>query len=185
MKVFNDDSKVIFDGAFDVSKIDFSDKETVLGEEYMLRYKNKSILALGLLDMYDALNAFMMDMGFDGVNDDLSKFYLFCGLDDEPCLSVWCKPCIMDYKKSNERSQEMLQKMYDKSTDEEEKALIKHSMIEDENLNKECADNQRDALEELERDGGYEVTTFDIELTDAEKQQLEKAIASMLVKAVG
>jgi len=181
MKIFNDNGKVIFDGAFDSNKVDLSDKETELGEEFMLRYKDKNILTSAMIM---ALHDFMMDMEFDGNDDDLSKFYLFCGCDDEPCLSAWCKPCIMDYKKSNERSQEMLQKMYDKSIDEKEKVWIKKQMVEDKKLNKECADNQRDALKDLERDGGYAITTFNVELNNAEKEQLEKAMDSMLVKAV-
>ena len=35
MKVFNDNGKVVFDGAFDASKIDFNDEETELGEDFM------------------------------------------------------------------------------------------------------------------------------------------------------
>jgi hypothetical protein len=181
MKI-SDNGKVIFIGAFDANKIDFSDEETVLGEDFMLRYKDESIL---VVEMMNDLNSFMVDMGFYGVDDGLSKFYLFRGIDDKPCLSVWCVPYLFDYEKSNERSQEIFQTMLGKSTNEAEKALIKKIMIEDEELNKECADNQRDALNDLERDGGYEITTFDIELTDAEKQQLKTVIDSMLVKAVG
>lgn len=182
MTIFNNKGKVIFEGAFDSSKIDFSDKETVLGEDFMLRYNDKNIMTS---DMSTALYDFMNEVDCFGNDDDLTRFYLIADCDFEPCLSAWCKPCVMDYKKSNERSQAMLQKMYDKETDKKEKALIKHSMIESEKLNKECADNQRDMLEDLEQEGGYKITTFDIELTDAEKQQLIKAMKSMLVKTVG
>jgi hypothetical protein len=139
----------------------------------MLRYKDESIL---VVEMMNTLNAFMMDMGFFGVDDGLSKFYLFCGIDGEPCLSAWCKPCIFNYEAQNERSQERWQEMLDESTNETEKALIKKIMIKDEELDKECADNQRDALDDLNLNwGGYEIITFNIELTDAEKQQLKKA----------
>ncbi|HBC31638.1 MAG TPA: hypothetical protein DC024_10410 [Clostridiales bacterium] len=180
MKI-SDNGKVIFDGAFDVNKIDFNDKETVLDEDFTFRYNDESILTS---DMIMALYDFMVNMDFFGNDDDLTKFYLFCGIDGEPCLSAWCKPCVFDYNSQNEQDKKMWQKMLDKAMDEEEKALIKHGMIEDEKLNKECTNNQRDALEELERDGGYEITTFDIELTNAEKQQLKKVIDLMLVKTV-
>lgn len=179
MKIFNDKGKIIFEGAFDDSKIDFTDEDTALGEDFFLRYTDKNIHNS---DMHNALNDFMTDVGFFGVDSDLTKLYLFCGVDGAPCVSVLCKPVIFDYDAQNKHEKAMWQKEYNESNDMKEKAWIRKIMEENEKGNRECADDQADRLEELDRDGGYEVTTFSCELTDAEQKQLEKAMNSMSVR---
>ncbi|MCH4239845.1 MAG: hypothetical protein LKF71_06225 [Oscillospiraceae bacterium] len=40
------------------------------------------------------------------------------------------------------------------------------------NTDKTCLEENADMLEDLEDNGGYEITTFDLELSDAEKVDL-------------
>lgn len=183
MQIFNGNGKVIFDGAFNASKIDFNDEEAELGEDFMLPYNDKNLMTS---DMITALFDFMStEKGWFGNDDDETRFYLFCGCDGEPCLSAQCKPYLYDFESSNKSSQKLLQKMYDKSTDEKEKAWIKRMIIQDKKESKKGSQAQQAELEDLQNfSDGYEVTTFDVELTDSERQQLEKIVKSMLVKVV-
>mgnify|MGYP000891920454 CR=1 FL=1 len=181
MKIL-DGNKVIFEGAFDSSKIDKATMEFD-GETLSTKYNDSNLVKA----LSEALYDFMFSQGWFGNDDDETELrLLYNPYDSDFSIIAFCKPYPYDFESSNESSQKLLQKMYDKSTDKEEKAWIKNTMIEDEKESKEGSQAQQAELEDLQDfSDGYETTCFDVKLTDTEKQQLDKIIESISVKAVG
>lgn len=182
MQIFNDNGKVIFEGAFDSSKIDKAAMEFD-GETLSAKYNDSNLVKA----ISEALFDFMFSQGWFGNDDDETELrLLYSPYDSDFSIIAFCKPYPYDFESSNESSQKLLQKMLDKSTDEEERAWIKNTMIEDEKESKEGSQAQKDELDDLQNfSDGYETTCFDVKLTDTEKQQLKKIMDSISVKAVG
>lgn len=90
------------------------------------------------------LYSLMSKRGWAGNNDEETKLYIFSDFTNQVnyFIQSFCKPSLFTAT----------------DFDEEHRA--------------ECLEEQEDMLAELKRFGGYEVFTFDLELTDAEKVEL-------------
>ncbi len=151
MKVFNDNGKVVFDGAFDANKID---KATIDfdGETFCAKYNNSNVIKALDIALYD----FMSRQGWFG--NDYEKTELYINGDygnDTFSIVTFCKP--LPYEESDFLPED-----------------VKSAMDE--------YDYQLWRLNESQN--GWETTCIDVELTDAEKKQLETIMDSMLVKVV-
>ena len=168
--------KVLWEGKFDASKLDFKDKLTDLRSECkIIRYLDPNLNDTIRGDIGSAIYNLTSEWGWPcSVDEEKTEFYINLMTDQFPdgyAIQAFCKPCFLDYDAQNKHEQEMWQKKYDASNDAEMKAWIKKTMQEELQSNKECKQNQEDFLAEIGVNGG-EWATFDFQLNDAEKIEL-------------
>ena len=151
MKVFNDNGKVVFDGIFDVNKIDKATMEFD-GETLCTKYNDLNVVKALDMVLYD----FMSSEGWIGNDSEKTELYINGDYDNGTFnIVAFCKP--LPYEKSD-------------------------FLPEDAQAAMDDYDFQLWRLNESQN--GWETTCIDVELTDAEKKQLETIMDSMLVKVV-
>lgn len=151
--------KVLWEGKFDASKLDFKDKFTDLSSECkIIRYLDSNLNDARKGDIGSAIYDLTSEWGWPcSVDEEKTEFYINLMTDQFPdgyAIQAFCKPCPFNYSINPPKD----------------------------SLEEECKQNQEDFLAEIGVDGG-EWANFDLELTDAEKIELLEYLAFVKIAA--